>query len=177
MTKILIFVDIWEKAPVDWKRIEERKNISVIIKHPSEEKYLLLDWESFWWKSFVVWWVEENESYEEATKREIIEETWYNDFLEIKPIWWEIHSQYYAKHKDVNRHSILKFFFIKLNSLQNIWHLESETEFHNFLWVDREKVKNYLNINTHLYSWNLFQKNIDIDEEYLKTEKTFKWFK
>ena len=126
--KIPYFESKWKDKPRRDKKTVKRKNVSVIIEHPIEEKYLLLDWEKFGWKSFIVWWVEDDENYEDAWIREVIEETWYNDFENIKLITWEMHDNFYAAHKWINRYSIDKIYFIRywetdrnLNWIINPW--------------------------------------------------------
>ena len=174
--KIPYFESDWKDTPREDKTTVERKNIYVILEHSSKDEFCLLDWKKFLWKSLIVWWIDERESYLEAAKRETIEETWYNDFWKIKILDFEISSKFYAEHKDLNRYSIEKYVYIKLNSMQNIWVKLEEVENHDFVWIKKEEVKDFINIDNHKYAWRLFNTWQNIDEEFLKTLKHFKWF-
>jgi len=175
--KIPYFEDNWKDAPRFDKKTVKRKNILVILKHSDREEFCLLVWKKFWWNSLIVWWVDEWEWYIEAAKREVIEETWYNDFWECSLLDLEFNTSFYASHKDINRYSIEKYVFIQLNSMQNIWVDEKETQNHNFLWIAKNEVADFLNLDNNMYAWRLFSTWKEEDIEYLEELKSFKWYK
>lgn len=174
--KIPYFESIWIDKPRGDKIIQKRANIYVILEDFKKNNFWVLDWKKLWWKSFIVWWIDKWESFIESAKREVIEETWYNDFWEIKILDFELSSKFYARHKDVNRLSVEKYVYIKLNSMQNIGVNEKEIENHNFIWLKKEEVEIFINLDNHKYVWKLFNEWKIIDEEFLKTLNTFKWF-
>ncbi len=174
--KIPYFEDSWNNKPREDKKTIIRTNVYVILKHSDKEEFWALDWVKFWWRSMVVGWVDDCESIVEAAKRETIEESWYNDFWEIKLLDFELNSKFFAKHKDINRYSVEKYVYIKLNSMNNVWVKPEEVENHNFVWLKKEKVKDFLNLDNHKYAWKLFTIWKNEDEEYLKALNTFNWY-
>lgn len=175
--KIPYFEEKWKDAPRKDKQTIRRKNIFVILKHSEKEEFCLLDWTRFWWKSFIVWGIDEGESYINAWKRETIEETWYNDFWKTEVLDFEFNNNFFAKHKDINRYSIEKYVFIELISMKNIWVKLEEVENHDFVWVKKEEIENFINLDNNKYAWRLFNIWKNIDEKYLKGLKNFKWYK
>jgi len=166
-----------DDKPQEGKETLKRKNTIVIIKHPEGKKYVVLDWQKFWWKSFVIWWLEWDEDYEQAAVRETIEETWFSDIKDVRTLTWELHTNFYAKHKDVNRYSIEKYILIRLKSLEIIWVDENEVSNHIFTWIDEKNIWETLNLDNNRYVWHLFSKWREIDEDFLNTLDNFSWFK
>jgi len=176
MSRIPYFENDWVDAPKDNKETIKRKNVFALVEHPEWDKYMLLDWEKFWWKSFVVWWVEWDENYEEAAIRETIEETGYNDIKSTEIIAWDFHNNFYAAHKWVNRYSVEKYVLVKLNSLKSVPVDEKETKNHKAIWINKKKVQDFLNLDNNLYAWQLFLKNKKEDLEYLESLNNFRKF-
>lgn len=174
--KIPYFEETWKDKPINDKQTIKRNNVFVLLKHAEKDEFCLLNWKKFWWKSFIIWWVDENENLFDAAKREVIEETWYNDFWTIKVLDFNIHTQFYAHHKNVNRYSIENYVYIELKSKNNIWVKEEEVVNHDFVWIKKQEVEKFINLNNNLYAWRLFSTWKEEDIEYLKTLDTFNGF-
>lgn len=174
--KVPYFEDKWEFAPRSDKETIKRKNVFAIVEHPTEEKYMLLDWEKTGWKSFVVWWVEDEETYEEWALRETLEETWFIDVAFTKVIAWPFWDKFFASHKDVNRFSKEYYVLVKLNSLKQVEVNEEEVKNHKAVWIDKKDVETFLNLDNNLYAWRIFSSWKKEDLEYLNSLEHFKWF-
>lgn len=118
------------QPPKEWLPFEERNRTVAIIKHPNEEKFLLI--KDFYGITFPWWWVEQDESLEEAARREIQEETWYQNILQIKETW--IILDFYRNHEEGNRLSKNVLIYGQLENLQ-----KKEGEFESF-WISKENV-------------------------------------
>ncbi|MEK6927132.1 MAG: class I tRNA ligase family protein [Nanoarchaeota archaeon] len=145
------------------KPMIKRDTVFCIVKHWKEDKYLCLDWKKEGWKTFVVGGVEKGENLVNAGMREIREETGYQNIKFIKSLGWESHNKFFASHKDENRHSIVNGLCFELkdgktNELDN-----SEKELRNIIWVEKNKVINFINLENNKYVWN----------NYLNEEKAF----
>jgi len=145
-----------EDAIREDKKTEARNTAFAIVKHWKEDKYLCLNWGNLNWKSFVVGGVEKGESYEDAVIREAKEETGYQDIKSVKPINFEIHSCFFAKHKDVNRYGKSRAFLIELSSDKYKEPKKEDIKYHKAEWIEKDKVLDYLNLENNKCFWNEF---------------------
>ncbi|MBT4869947.1 MAG: class I tRNA ligase family protein, partial [Candidatus Diapherotrites archaeon] len=113
-----------------------------------------LDWKKFKWKSFVIGGVDDGETPEEAVRREVIEETGYSDIKSIKPIAFETHAEFYAKHKEINRYGKYKAFLVELASDKHEKPSDEHTKNHEGIWVEKNKVSGFINLENNRLVWN-----------------------
>ncbi len=138
------------------KPIAERKAVFGIVKHWKEDKYFLLDWKKFGWRSIILGGIEKGETPEEAVVREVMEESGYQDIKSVKPVGYEMESIFFARHKDVNRHSYQKAFIVELGSDKYIKQKEKDVENHEGQWVSKKDVANFLNLKNNILVWNWY---------------------
>lgn len=143
--KPIIYEKNWQGAYRQWVKEEMRLTVWWLVKHPTEDKVLVLDWWDYWWKTMVMWWVENWEDPIEAVKREIIEETWYFDIKSVKKVDWDIESHYFAAHKNIGRHALESMYVVELNSLSKNDVKNEELQKHKPVWIDSKDVVEYIN--------------------------------
>ena len=145
-----------EDAVREDKKMVERDSVFGIVKHWREDKYYCLNWEKFNWKSFIIGGVEKGESFEEAIKREVKEETGYYDIKSIKEVGFQTFAKFFAKHKDENRNGRFKTFLIELNSDKYKEPNPEDIKNHKGLWIEKNKVAEFLNLKNNQYLWKIF---------------------
>ena len=104
-----------------------RDCIMLVVKHPTENKYLYLHNKKFGWNILIQGGVEDNESPMLSAVRELVEETGYSDIKKVEKLPFEMDNVFYAAHKNQNRYAKIKTYFIELNSLAQNQH-EDEAE-------------------------------------------------
>lgn len=134
--------------------LPEKVYVNAIVEY--DGKFLVLE-ESSWCK-FVWGGLEQWETYEEAIRREIIEETGFTDYVIV---WAVPNSWYYASGyrpaKNINQQWMdVPFYHVKLNSLESVWISEEESEIHSLKWLEKSEVKESLFSNGHLFAWDYF---------------------
>jgi len=138
----------------DDKETIKRKAVFGVVKHWERDEYYCLDWKKFGWKSLVIGGVDEGEAPEEAVAREVREETGYQDIVNVRPVSIEMHSSFFARHKDVNRYGKFRAFLVELGSGEWIEPNPEDVKNHDGEWVKREDVEDYLNLENNSYVWN-----------------------
>ena len=131
----------------------ERDAVLGIVKHWKEDKYFVLDWKKFGWKSLIIGGMEKGETPEEAITREVIEETGYQDIKSVTLVGFEAHAKFFARHKDINRYGKFKTFLVELNSKKYSKPKSKHIKNHKGFWIDKNKIKGYLNLKDNLYGW------------------------
>lgn len=164
------FESLYQKVDASLET-QERDTISCIIKHWSEDKYIVANRKT--WQKRLLWWWMDWENIETSGIREIIEESWYNDIKFIDSIWTNIVVKFRHQTKWAN---------MIANNHSGIYHLnsdsknivdESELSKHEMKRIDFEDVMSELNapvskmirnryIN-YISDWNYDQ----IDEEFI----------
>lgn len=148
------------------KETIERNSVFGIVKHWKENKYFLLDWQRFNWKSFIIGGVEDGETPEEAVAREVKEETGYQDIKKIIPVNFDTQVKFFAEHKGINRKGRFTAFLIELGSGKYVKPEEEHTKNHVGVWVDYKNVRNYLNLENNIRIWNYFVRGGHAYENY-----------
>ena len=115
--------------------IVNRNVIRAVVKHWSEDKYIALKWIDAGWDTFISGGVEGNEDVIEAAKREIVEETGFNDIDFVSFIGGPIQAKFYAPHKKQNRIDSQQGIIFKLKSSSKVETSEEEKKIHNVHWV------------------------------------------
>jgi 8-oxo-dGTP pyrophosphatase MutT (NUDIX family) len=142
MNKIAFeFDEPGEYAPRDGYETVERENIAAIIKY--KNKYLLLKYNNTNYSlSLVTGGIEKEEDKVEAVKREVVEETGYNDIKSITPIDCVNISRFFVEHKKQNRVATYYPFLVELNSLKQVKVAEEEIKEHSFSWISDDDLEN-----------------------------------
>lgn len=133
------------------KPMTNRDVVNVVIKHPTENKYLCVRNKKFNWVNFVMGGIEGDETPTEAGIREVIEETGYNDITIEKEMDFIYFDNFYAAHKDVNRHITCHTVVGQLNSLACVERAKEEMEIADVLWIDESKLIDSLSTEAHKY--------------------------
>jgi len=128
------FVDS-ENPPIEGKEMTPRRIVQAIVKHPTEDKIVQIQWKKQPWKTFVIGGAEEGETYEEAVRREVLEETGYQNIKSLKRVGWQMESHFYAAHKDVNRQAFVQVFEVQLEDLEQQELSSEEQGLHEVVWV------------------------------------------
>jgi len=135
----------------------KRKMITAIVKHWKDDKIFVLDWEKFNWHSFILGGVEDGEKADAAVKREVNEESGYSDIKSIRKIGFETHSNFFARHKDVNRYSMSDCYIVELSSDKYSKPEVEHTKNHKGQWLDSDEVGKFVNLNNNQYYWEIYQ--------------------
>ena len=133
------------------KPMTDRKVVVAVIKHPSEDKYLCVNNKKFGWVDFVMGGIEGEETPLEAGKREILEETGYTDLGPLQELPDIYYDNFYAAHKDVNRHIEVHTIYGILNSLKQTPRSEEECNIADVLWIDVAELPEKLHTDAHRY--------------------------
>jgi leucyl-tRNA synthetase len=138
------FVDE-NNPPKDGAERSPRNVVQAIVKHPTEDKMIQIQWKQQPWQTLVIGGVEEGETFEDAVKREVAEETGYTNFKSVTPVGWRMESRYYAAHKNVNREARVQVFVIELENLDHNELTEEEKQKHEVVWVNSKTFPNDFN--------------------------------
>lgn len=137
------------------KPMTEREVVVAVVKHPTEEKYLCVQNKKFGWIDFVMGGIEGNEDPIEAGKREVVEETGYTDFGELKKVKEVFYDNFYAAHKDVNRHIAIHTVYGELKSLVREERAVEEKEIADVIWISVAELAEKLTQQAHKYIWEI----------------------
>lgn len=139
--------------------IVERNNIACIIKHPTEEKFLISKWKKVDWNGFVTGGIEEGDTVKETAEKEIKEETGYINIKNITETDYSAHGLFYHVHKGTNRLAHYKLVIVELADLENIVVSEDESEICDFVWIAKDEVLETLTRDDMKSLWRYFLEN------------------
>ncbi len=135
--------------------IIERDPLAVIIKHPTEELYLIAKWSSGWC-GFLTGGIEQGDTMEETVQKEILEETGFKNILHIEPMDCVSHGLFYHIVKHVNRLAHYHLVFAKLANLEQEEVSAEELAIAKFIWVKKNEVEETLTANDMKKLWRFY---------------------
>lgn len=138
------------------KNIVERSNIACIIKHPTEEKYLISKWKKVTWNGFVTGGIEEGESAEEAARKEVVEETGFTNIKNIEVTNFSSHGLFYHPIKEENRFAHYRLCVIQLDDLTHNEISDDEKVICDLVWVDKDTVEETLTRSDMKSLWQFY---------------------
>ncbi len=134
--------------------VVERTAAMAVVKHWQDDKYLCLNWAWNDIHGFVTGGIEEGEDPVAAAKREIEEETGYSSAEFVRGLGSRTHVKFYAGNKKTNRfaHFTPLLFKLKDDARQPV--AEEESKIHEAVWIDADKLNDYLNRDDFKLVWN-----------------------
>ena len=121
--------------------VVNRKVIRAVVKHWSEDKYIVLKWINAGWNTFISGGIEGEENDIEAAKREVAEETGFTDLEFVSYLGGPIHAKFYAPHKNQNRTDFQQGILFKLKNGTRIETSEAEKKIHEVSWATFEEAE------------------------------------
>ena len=128
------------------KETKERCTVFGIVKNLKTGKILCLDWKKTNWKAFPAGGVDDGEDVVEAVKREIKEETGYKNLNFVRKIGGELYQNFYRPHKGNNVYCKNEAYYFELADEKMDKVDEAELEKHEAVWIDEDKVKDFINV-------------------------------
>jgi 8-oxo-dGTP pyrophosphatase MutT (NUDIX family) len=138
--------------------IIERDPIAVIIKHPTDDAYLVAKWKNADWCGLLTGGIEEGDSIEETVRKEIQEETGFTNIKTIRTTDCVSHGLFYHTVKHVNRLAHYHLVIAELADLSHIPVSEEELAIAEFVWVEGSRVREELSRNDMKVLWDYYIK-------------------
>jgi len=148
------------------KKTIKRKTAYTFLWDRKSNRYLCLDWEKFGWHSGIIGGVEDGENYIKAGKREISEETGYENIKFVKYLGGEVHNHFFAAHKDINRYAIGQGMLFELVNDKRIDITPENLENHKPVWIESGKMKAWLNLSNFQYMWQILESGKECFADY-----------
>jgi 8-oxo-dGTP pyrophosphatase MutT (NUDIX family) len=139
--------------------IIERDPIAVVIKHPTENLYLIADWKQSDWKGFLTGGIEEGDTLEDTVRKEVHEETGYKHVSIIVPSGFVTHALFFHPVKNVNRLAHYHLVFAQLSDLERDDVAAEESAIADFIWVQFDAVEDTLTRKGIKRLWNFYREN------------------
>ncbi|MFA5603035.1 MAG: leucine--tRNA ligase [Bacilli bacterium] len=155
-----------DNPPRKDKEDTTRKVSLAILKHWKEDKYAVQVYKTQPWKGFIMGGVEEGETPEEAIKREVMEEGGYLNIKKVTPIDFRHFDSFYAAHKGVNRVAEHFDFIVELEDDKYEEPTEEERATYDIEWIDKDKVRDYINLEAHRIVWDKYVSGGDAFVDY-----------
>jgi len=138
--------------------IVERDPVAIIIKHPTEDLYLMAKWKKSTWNGFVTGGIEEGDTLEETVKKEIHEETGYKHVGKIVETDEVAHGIFFHVIKGVNRLAHYHLVLAKLEDLDQDEVSAEEKAIADFEWIPFDQVEALLTENDMKSLWSAYCK-------------------
>ncbi|MFA5052116.1 MAG: alpha/beta fold hydrolase, partial [Patescibacteria group bacterium] len=134
--------------------LEKRRLIYGIVRNPKDDTYLCLDWRDQSWQSFVVGGIEQGENPVDAAQREILEETGYQHVKFVTQVEWEVHTKFYAPHKNENRYGVAVGIVFDLIDEKRKPVSDEEKKKHEAKWVAKKQVRDFVTHGNAKFIWD-----------------------
>ena len=150
----LEIIPVIEQVTGEIRENESHKDsIVAVIYDEKNDKYLTINWHELGGRLFVGGTRHENESALDCAKREIMEETGYND-IELVNECFPINHHYYAYNKNKAFSITANGFLFKLNSDRKVdTNLDDDEKF-TVEWVDRKTIEEEVKDELHITVFN-----------------------
>ncbi len=139
--------------------IIERSNVACIVKHPTENKYLLAKWKKVDWSGFVTGGIENGATAEETARQEVTEETGFTNIASVEVKDFSSHGLFYHVVKKQNRFAHYRLSVVTLSDLTRAQVSEEETSIADFVWVDEKEVEGALSRFDMKSLWQFYKTN------------------
>jgi 8-oxo-dGTP pyrophosphatase MutT (NUDIX family) len=136
--------------------IVERDPVAVIIKHPTENLYLISQWKKSNWNGFLTGGIDDGDTLEQTVQKEIHEETGFKHVAQIKAYDFASHGLFFHPIKNVNRLAHYHLVFAQLADLEQDQISEDEKAIAEFVWIPEEKVLDILSRDDMKLLWKHF---------------------
>ncbi len=140
------------------KPFVERNVTMCLVKHWSDDKFLCSKWKTNDWQGFITGGIEEGEDIATTSVREVEEETGYTGAKFIKTLG-TVHSLFYQDVKQVNRHAHFNVVYLELQNGDKKEVAKEEQKLHEVHWIERNKVRDYINRKDLKIAWDMFSPN------------------
>ena len=132
-----------------------RNCVCAIIRNPKDGKYLCSVWKSIHMHGFITGGIEEGEDKVKGALREIYEETGYKNLKLVSDPGIVIHSFFYHRKKELNRHARFEYLIFDLIDEEQDPISEEERAIHDIVWKSRDELNNFFSVIEGEFSLNL----------------------
>lgn len=139
--------------------IVERDPVAVIIKHPTEEQYLIAQWKKSAWNGFLTGGIEEGDTLEQTVQKEIHEETGFINIATIQLTDFISHGLFFHPVKHVNRLAHYHLVIAQLADLAQDEVSSEEKAIADFIWVSKDDVLKLLTRTDMKLLWQYYIKH------------------
>lgn len=139
------------------KNVIERDNVACIIRHPTEDKYLVSKWKKVTWNGFITGGIDEGETKEDAARKEVQEETGYTNIKSVVVKNFSSHGLFYHPVKEENRFAHYHLVVVTLLDLVQNEISEEEKAICDLVWIDKKDVEATLTRADMKSLWQFYQ--------------------